>query len=158
MEKPADHVSSPPPTTYIQADASTFKELVQKLTGTPRGGSALNKLHPNPTVTRRSPFKLQDRRKHSVRDLEIIKLAVESTGNSPGKTRSNTLNSPAMEGPMTPLGCDSVVCDRVGTESPPSEEERAIAEKGFYLHASPGKAEPPVLLTLFPLTSPKHEY
>ncbi|KAK4388996.1 VQ motif-containing protein 4 [Sesamum angolense] len=157
MEQPAD-VSSPPPTTYIQADVGTFKDLVQKLTGAPCGGSSL-KLRPKPTVARRSPFKLQDRRKHSVRDLEIIKLSVKSTGNSPGKTRSKTLNSPPVESPTTPLGCDAMVCHRVGTESPPSEEERAIAEKGFYLHASPGKAaEPPVLLTLFPLTSPKHEY
>ncbi|KAL0312166.1 UNVERIFIED_CONTAM: VQ motif-containing protein 11 [Sesamum radiatum] len=157
MEKPANF-SSPPPTTYIQADAATFKDLVQKLTGAPCGGSAL-KLRPKPAVTRRLPFKLQDRRKHSVRDLEIIKLSAKSTGKySPGKTRSNTLNSPPVESPTTPLGCDVMVCHRVGMESPPSEEERAIAEKGFYLHASPGKAEPPVLLTLFPLTSPKHEY
>ncbi|KAL2236894.1 VQ motif-containing protein 31-like [Sesamum indicum] len=156
MEKHAD-VSSPPPTTYVQADAVTFKDLVQKLTGAPCGGSAL-KLRSKLADTRRSPYKLQDRRKHSVRDLEMIKLSVKPTGNSPGKTRSNTLNSPPVESPTTPLGCDGMVCRRVGTESPLSEEERAIAEKRFYLHASPGKVEPPVLLTLFPLTSPKHEY
>ncbi|KAI3472944.1 hypothetical protein Pfo_028000 [Paulownia fortunei] len=141
MEKQAV-IPSQTPTTFIQADATTFKDLVQKLTGAPSGSA--HKLRPKATVSRRSPFKLQERRMHSVRDLEIIKLAMKSTGNSPGKTRSNALSSP-VKGPTTPLGCDS--------------EERAIAEKGFYLHASPQKAEPPVLLTLFPLTSPspKHE-
>ncbi|KAI3473009.1 hypothetical protein Pfo_030092 [Paulownia fortunei] len=155
MEKQAV-IPSQTPTTFIQADATTFKDLVQKLTGAPSGSA--HKLRPKATVSRRSPFKLQERRMHSVRDLEIIKLAMKSTGNSPGKTRSNALSSP-VKGPTTPLGCDSVFCERGGTESPPSEEERAIAEKGFYLHASPQKAEPPVLLTLFPLTSPspKHE-
>ena len=38
------------------------------------------------------------------------------------------------------------------------EEERAIAEKGFYLHPSPGSnnGDPPKLLPLFPLHSPKN--
>ncbi|CAN0853054.1 VQ motif-containing protein 4 [Linum grandiflorum] len=39
------------------------------------------------------------------------------------------------------------------------EEEQAIKEKGFYLHASPAttprEAEPPRLLPLFPVTSPR---
>lgn len=125
------------PAAYIQADAATFKDLVQKLTGAP-GGAARN-LRPKATM----PFKLQERRKQSLGDLEIIKLGARSAGNSPVK------------GPMTPLGCESVVWERVRTESPPSEEERAIAEKGFYFHASPAKAEPPALLTLFPLTPQK---
>ncbi|PIN12311.1 hypothetical protein CDL12_15074 [Handroanthus impetiginosus] len=136
-------------TVVIQADATIFKDLVQKLTG-PLDGSA-HKPRRRATVPRRSPFKLQERRQHSVRDLEIIKHGVmKSTGSS---TRSNGLSS-SVNGPATPVGCDA---ERVGTESPLSEEERAIAEKGFYLHASPVKAEPPVLLTLFPLTSPKLE-
>ncbi|CAN1807226.1 VQ motif-containing protein 4 [Linum perenne] len=40
-----------------------------------------------------------------------------------------------------------------------AEEEKAIKEKGFYLHASPAttprEAEPPLLLPLFPVTSPR---
>ncbi|KAG8375397.1 hypothetical protein BUALT_Bualt10G0095900 [Buddleja alternifolia] len=123
--------------TFIQADAATFREVVQKLTGAPQ------RLRPMSTaITKRSPsFKLQERRKHAVRDLEIIKLAA--------------VNSSPVESPATPMGGDSV---RAGTESPvplSDEEEmiRDISEKGFYLHASPPwKAEerPPVLLT-FPL-------
>ncbi|KAL7122337.1 hypothetical protein ACP275_01G039500 [Erythranthe tilingii] len=152
MEKQALIVPPPaaPTTNYIQASSATFKDLVQKLTGGAPGVSA-QKLRPKTAVSRRSPFKLQDRRKYSVGDIEIIKQRVGSTGK---KTRS----PPVLKGPTTPLGRESVFRDRVGTESPPpSEEERAIAEKGFYLHASPGKAEIPVLLTLFPLTSPNHE-
>lgn len=80
-------------------------------------------------------------------DLEIIKPGLRSSGK----------RSP-VKGPMTPRGCESVGRERVGTESPTSEEERAIAENGFYLHASPAKAEPPVLLTLFPLTPKKQEH
>ncbi|GMN54508.1 hypothetical protein TIFTF001_023640 [Ficus carica] len=51
--------------------------------------------------------------------------------------------------PVTPLSND------VSSTSSSEEEERAIAEKGFYLHPSPRDAEPPQLLTLFPLTSPR---
>ncbi|KAL8063606.1 hypothetical protein ABFX02_01G037500 [Erythranthe guttata] len=154
MEKQALIVPPPaaPTTKYIKASSATFKDLVQKLTGGAPGVSA-QKLRPKTAASRRSPFKLQDRRKYSVGDIEIIKQRVGSTGK---KTRS----PPVLKGPTTPLGRESVFRDRVGTESPPppsSEEERAIAEKGFYLHASPGKAEIPVLLTLFPLTSPNHE-
>ncbi|CAN1280847.1 VQ motif-containing protein 4 [Linum perenne] len=40
-----------------------------------------------------------------------------------------------------------------------ADEEKAIKEKGFYLHASPAttprEAEPPRLLPLFPVTSPR---
>lgn len=43
--------------------------------------------------------------------------------------------------------------------SPMEEEERAIAEKGYYLHPSPLStprgAEPPELLPLFPVQSPE---
>ncbi|KAH6760735.1 hypothetical protein C2S52_008606 [Perilla frutescens var. hirtella] len=119
------------PAAFIQADAATFKDLVQKLTGPPAGST--HKLRPKSAM----PFKLRERRKQSLSDLEII---AKSPGNSP------------VNAPITPLGCESVVWDRVSTESPPSVEEKAIAEKGFYLHASPAKAGPPVLLTLFPLT------
>ncbi|KAI8032820.1 VQ motif-containing protein 4 [Camellia lanceoleosa] len=46
----------------------------------------------------------------------------------------------------------------IGTSS--SEEEKAIAEKGFYLHplprtTTPRGSEPPQLLPLFPVTLPR---
>lgn len=128
------------PAAYIQADTASFKDLVQKLTGAT--GGAAHKLRPKASV----PFKLQDRRKVALGDLEIVKLGRRSSGKSPVK------------GPLTPLGCDSAASERVGTESRLSEEERGIMEKGFYLHASPAKAAPPALLTLFPLTPQNQEY
>ncbi|KAG6387893.1 hypothetical protein SASPL_153088 [Salvia splendens] len=108
---------------FIQADAATFKELVQRLTGAAPGGGA-HKLRPNAAVQ----FKLQERRKQSLGDLEIIKAGTRSAG-----------NSPAVKGPVTPFGAEA---ERIRTESPLSEEERDV----------PAKAAAPVLLTLFPLT------
>ncbi|KAL7165915.1 hypothetical protein ACSBR2_036729 [Camellia fascicularis] len=152
--------SSPTPTTFVQADTTTFRELVQKLTGAT--GDPADKLpvtfptrlssRPyNPidaTGIRRSPFKLQERR-HTMRKLEI-KLGLTSLRNS---------SSPTIQSPVTPLGCDAVFSAVAGSGGVDSPEERAIAEKGFYLHPSPlstpRKSEPPELLTLFPLTSPR---
>ncbi|KAA8521732.1 hypothetical protein F0562_012405 [Nyssa sinensis] len=152
MEKHSNAIMAPPsltPTTFVQADTTTFRELVQKLTGA--SGDPADKLPvtlagrlssktTNPvdaTGIRRSSFKLQERR-NTMRKLEI----------KPGPTSRRNL-------PLT----------RVGAESPSSpavsEEEKAIAERGFYLHPSPlstpRKSEPPELLTLFPLTSPRQQ-
>ncbi|XP_059658280.1 VQ motif-containing protein 31-like [Cornus florida] len=171
--------SSPAPTTFVQADTTTFRELVQKLTGA--SGDSADKLpvtlparlssKPSNSVDatgiRRSPFKLQDRRP-SMRKLEI-KLGLTSLRNSPPPShhspRQTHLVASPIQSPVTPLGCDTVFSARVGAESPSSpavlEEEKAIAEKGFYLHPSPlstpMKSEPPELLTLFPLTSPRQQ-
>lgn len=62
--------------------------------------------------------------------------------------------------PVTPLNEDpfdkSSSSPSLGNSS---EEERAIAEKGFYLHPSPRTATPrdsqPQLLPLFPVVSPR---
>lgn len=123
--------SSPTQTTFVQADTVTFRDLVQKLTG-----SAPTKLPSDAnTAVRRSPFKLHDRRMHTItRKLEI---------------QLGLTNSP-IQSPITPLRSDSVF-------SANSPGEEAIAENRFYLHPSPlstpRASEPPELLTLFPLTS-----
>lgn len=162
--------SSTESTTFFQADKATFRELVQKLTGANpdgtkkppviRNNSNLTKNHGQVDCTgvRRSPFKLQERRQQNMRKLEI-KLGLKSVGESVSVPNSPGCYCPPtpVHSPMTPLCRDSVFAARVGTESPPSEEEKAIAKKGFYLHPSPRKSEPPELLTLFPLTSPKQE-
>ncbi|EEF46845.1 conserved hypothetical protein [Ricinus communis] len=156
------------PTTFVQADANTFRDLVQKLTGST--GNSSEKLpitlptrlssklsHPvDTTGPRRSPFKLQERR-HTIRKLEI-KLGLTSS-HKPHRV-SSTIPSP-----VTPLSSESLFFRSPGTDqssSPSSpavsEEDKAIAEKGFYLHPSPlttpRGGEPPELLTLFPLSSP----
>ncbi|XP_072991762.1 VQ motif-containing protein 11-like [Typha latifolia] len=127
------------PTTYVQAEAHTFRDLVQRLTG----AAAVESRHPpfpSPAAVapRRQAFKLQDRRGPTLRNLDIHH---RSAGKSP------------IPSPVTPLGSEPLF-------SPPaaSEEERAIAEKGFYLHPSPrSAAAPPELLPLFPLCSPKQK-
>jgi hypothetical protein len=54
--------------------------------------------------------------------------------------------------PVTPLSPSLVSpADAVNA----MEEEKVIAEKGFYLHPSPRGADPPRLLPLFPVTSPR---
>ncbi|KAA8525649.1 hypothetical protein F0562_007469 [Nyssa sinensis] len=167
---------SPSPTTFVQADTTTFRELVQKLTGA--SGDSADKLpvtlpakfsskptnSVDATAIRRSPFKLQERR-HTMRKLEI-KLGLTSLRNSPPShhsPRQAQLVLSPIQSPVTPLGWDTVFSARIGADSPSSpavlEEEKAIADKGFYLHPSPlstpRKSEPPALLTLFPLSSPR---
>ncbi|OMO61563.1 VQ motif-containing protein [Corchorus capsularis] len=177
--------STQSPTTFVQADANTFRDLVQKLTGfssdnsdqklpvTLPGGKHSSKPTSLPvsdptTAPRRSPFKLQERRQHTMRKLEI-KLGLTTLRNpSPNSTHccqlARRVESP-IPSPVTPLGVEPLFYSSSGTVSPSSpvvpEEEKAIAEKGFYLHPSPLNTprgtEPPELLTLFPLTSPSQE-
>ncbi|XP_077216253.1 VQ motif-containing protein 31-like [Tasmannia lanceolata] len=166
--------SSTPPTTFVQADTHTFRDLVQKLTGatddTPEKmpitmPARLSSSRSTPDVgPRRSPFKLHERRQ-SMRKLEI-KLGLTSLRNStPFSPRSHLIISP-IPSPVTPLGSDTLFSGGQfsvsGSESSSpavSEEEKAIAEKGFYLHPSPLSTprgtDPPELLPLFPLCSPK---
>lgn len=176
---PISTVGSPaPPTTFVQADAHSFRDLVQKLTGA--GDDTVEKLpvtvparysarSPNcgggdVGGPRRTSFKLQERR-HSMRKLEI-KLGLTSLRGGLLSPRSQPLISP-IASPVTPLGSDPLFSGQFsasGGDSPMSspavsEEERAIAGKGFYLHPSPLSTprghEPPELLPLFPLRSPK---
>lgn len=151
----------PVATTFVRAEPNNFRELVQKLTGapedspeklpvtTPARPSSKTWTPGEPTGVRRSPFKLQERR-HTMRKLEI-QLGLTSIRNS--TSRMLRLSSP-IPSPVTPLRGDSPL-----SSSSSSEEEKAIAEKGFYLHPSPLNtprgSDPPELLTLFPLTSPK---
>jgi len=58
---------------------------------------------------------------------------------------------------VTPLTGDPFNRSPASTSSSSEEAERAaIAERRFFLHPSPrGGAEPPRLLPLFPVTSPR---
>ncbi|KAJ9167632.1 hypothetical protein P3X46_019249 [Hevea brasiliensis] len=177
MERHMNAISSSPtsPTTFVQADANTFRDLVQKLTGLTSSDSEKlpvtlparlsSKLsHPvDPTGPRCSPFKLQERRQ-AMRKLEI-KLGLTSRRNSPTHFSPHQTHhrlDSLIPSPVTPLSSESLFFRSPGTESPSSptvsEEEKAITEKGFYLHPSPlttpSGSEPPELLSLFPLSSP----
>ncbi|XP_022732348.1 VQ motif-containing protein 31-like [Durio zibethinus] len=185
MEKHLNTIASsspatkPTPTTFVQADANTFRDLVQKLTGFASDTEKLPITLPgrissktslpggDPTGLRRPPFKLQERRQHTMRKLEI-KLGLTTLRNSPSHcvspSQARLLDSP-IPSPVTPLRSESLFYSSSGNVSPSSpvvsEEEKAIAEKGFYLHPSPLNTprgtQPPELLTLFPLSSPSQE-
>ncbi|KAL4303795.1 hypothetical protein GQ457_10G003020 [Hibiscus cannabinus] len=177
--------SSPPTsTTFIQADANTFRDLVQKLTGFTRDTDKLpGNLSSKPSVPfpggdsktpRRPPFKLQERRQQQQRQHPMRKLEIElglgsnsSTSQCCSLGQVHLLDTPSPVTPQSPLlPYESLFYSCSGTVSPSSpvvlvsEEEKAITEKGFYLHPSPLNTpgargtQPPELLTLFPLTSP----
>ncbi|XP_009764812.1 VQ motif-containing protein 11-like [Nicotiana tabacum] len=130
-------------TTFVQADPSNFRSVVQKLTGAASASRhpVVGKSNSGEKGPRRSTFKLHERR-HSARKLENILT---------GTNRQMVL----MASPVSPLE----MLTRGSPKSPMEElQERAIAEKGFYLHPSllstPRGTEPPELLPLFPLQSP----
>ncbi|GMJ07776.1 MPK3/6-targeted VQP 3 [Hibiscus trionum] len=179
MEKHLNAIhSSSTPTTFVEADANTFKDMVQKLTGFTSGTQKLpvnlpGRVSPkasshggdHPTGPRRPPFKLQERRQqHSMRKLDI-ELGLTTLRNSSSHCVS-VCQDRRLESPVTPLGSsESLFYSSSGTVSPSSpavsEEEKTIAEKGFYLHPStlntPRGSRSPELLTLFPLSSPCQE-
>lgn len=198
---------NPYPTTFVQADTSTFKQVVQMLTGS--GSSETAKIaadpphpHPHPnklssssssssippiksTGQKKQGFKLYERR-NSLKNGFIISplipaspAASATVGFSPRNRQAEILSPSILDfpslvlSPVTPLNEDPFYNNNNNnyynsSSSSPSmagansseEEEKAIAEKKFYLHPSPRTAtprnsEPPQLLPLFPVTSPR---
>lgn len=178
---------NPYPTTFVQADTSSFKQVVQMLTGSAEtaaaaASSATTSKGPiappaKPPGPKKPAFKLYERR-NSLKNLKITSpliptfFACNSNPNSPvGATafsprKQPEILSPSMLdfpslvlSPVTPLIPDPFNrSPHPGSEAAKLAEDRAIAEKGFYLHPSPRTtprdAEPPRLLPLFPVTSP----
>lgn len=161
---------SPCPPTFVQAEPSTFKQVVQMLTGfSPPARCKANtgghhSIPPLKTAVPKKPgqprFRLYERRS-SLKKLSLKPLvpfpAQSSLGFSPRKPKilsPSLLHFPSLSlSPVTPLLPDPF-------SHPPAldvnAEERAIKEKGFFLHRSPrGSATSPQprLLPLFPLTS-----
>ncbi|KAL7186292.1 hypothetical protein ACSBR2_028105 [Camellia fascicularis] len=166
--------SNPYPTTFVQADTTTFKKVVQMLTGSsetakqaskpssdPPPQSSKNYIPPIKTGQKKQGFKLYERRN----SLKMISPLIQSSGfliGNPEILSPSILDFPSLVlSPVTPLIEDpfNKSCSpSIGSSS--SEEEKAIAEKGFYLHPSPRTttprgSEPPQLLPLFPVTSPR---
>ncbi|MCL7041483.1 hypothetical protein MKW94_028774 [Papaver nudicaule] len=179
-------------TTFVQADPSTFRAVVQKLTGvtenplfeklpvtthsnlpSPRSSSAAARSN----GSRNSSFKLHERRQYhnnTMRKLEIGTGFVHHQGFSTSNALVNYhKNQFRSSSPCCFNGGDQkknmVLMSPVSTldhhffpsprtpRSPQEEEEKAISEKGFYLHPSPRSktSSNPQLLPLFPLTSPR---
>ncbi|XP_022777119.1 VQ motif-containing protein 11-like [Durio zibethinus] len=172
MHHPTDPVSTN--TTFVQADPSTFRTIVQQLTGASDDPSSpkLPLTHPaRPAAAsdigpKKPVFKLHERRR------AMKKLEIKLNNNNIGKNEYPSdfffvrKRGSFLVSPVSTLDFWS----RGGSESTRSlveeEEEKAIAEKGFYLHPSPlntprAGAEPE-LLPLFPLHTPKesseHDY
>ncbi|XP_010272422.1 PREDICTED: VQ motif-containing protein 4 [Nelumbo nucifera] len=166
------------PTTFIQADTSSFKQVVQMLTGSSEtvkqaskatvDPSSKSAIPPIKTGPKKQGFKLYERR-NSLKNLKISPLMpglVQNSGFSPRKPEilsPSMLDFPSLVlSPVTPLIPDpfnrSPTPCAGNSISTSSEEEKAIAEKGFYLHPSPittPRDSTPQLLPLFPVTSPK---
>ncbi|KAK9130299.1 hypothetical protein Sjap_010786 [Stephania japonica] len=143
IQTPNSHslINSIPSTTFVQADAHAFRDLVQRLTGADENSPARPL---SAGASDRGGVAVGPRRSASfkrINKLEITKFGLRKA-------------PPSSPSPVTPLASESVFSSAAAAAE---EEERVIAEKGFYLHPSPKGAEPPQLLPLFPLTSPKQE-
>ncbi|QCD84365.1 VQ motif-containing protein 4-like [Vigna unguiculata] len=168
--------ANPYPTTFVQADSSSFKQVVQMLTGsseTAKQASSASASKANseaaarphshiPPMKKQSGFKLYERR-NTLKNLNINPLLPVFSNTVSGFSPRNTevlspsiLDFPALVlSPVTPLIPDPFHRSRsIDTQA----EDKAIQEKGFFLHPSPAStprdAEPPRLLPLFPTTSP----
>ncbi|XP_027342159.1 VQ motif-containing protein 4-like [Abrus precatorius] len=171
--------SNPYPTTFVQADTSTFKQVVQMLTGsseTTKQAPSQDPVPPQPsrnfnippikTPPKKQGFKLYERRNSLKNSLMLNTLMPNfaqnsAAGFSPRKPEilsPSLLDFPSLAlSPVTPLNDDPFdkTSPSLGNSS---EEEKAIAEKGFYLHPSPmttPRDSEPQLLPLFPVTSPR---
>ncbi|CAL0309337.1 unnamed protein product [Lupinus luteus] len=162
--------TNPYPTTFVQADTSSFKQVVQMLTGssetakqvssssspsTTRTGNLIHHNIPYPQINKnQTGFKLYERRK----SLNHLKINPLNPVYSPRKSEilsPSVLDLPSLIlSPVTPLMPDPFDPTRLISEA----EEKAIKEKGFFLHPSPRPPTPrdaePRLLPLFPTTSP----
>ncbi|KAK1274925.1 hypothetical protein QJS04_geneDACA012868 [Acorus gramineus] len=172
--------SNPYPTTFIQADTSSFKQVVQMLTGSSESikhskPSDQPPKNPIPTGPKKPSFKLYERRNSLKNGFKLSPLVPGASGPvgsfSPRKCQPPEILSPSILdfpslvlSPVTPLVSDPFNRSPPLTGGTPTAtiaaaqlaEERAIAEKGYYLHPSPrGSEPPPRLLPLFPVTSPR---
>ncbi|CAF1866840.1 VQ motif-containing protein 4-like [Brassica napus] len=165
LTRPVTSMSEP--TTFFQTDASSFKQVVQMLTGSSkkpnpthkpeqRYSIPLVKAVPNKKQSSSSlGFRLYERR-NSKKHLKIHPVH----SGLPENLSPSILDFPSLVlSPDTPL--IRVPFYRTGSlsKSPSSDaEERAMKEKGFYFHPSPSttpRVLEPRLLPLFPLTSPR---
>lgn len=140
-----------PNTIFVQADPSNFRNIVHKLTGAPPELSAVSAAQQKLPLTPKKPaFKLHERRKTSK------KMELKINNDSFSHFHRGFLVSPVSH--FDPFWARvSPHSAREEHHAPPdNEEQKAIAEKGFYFLPSPRSgAEPaPELLPLFPLSSP----
>ncbi|KAL9659365.1 hypothetical protein QQ045_024171 [Rhodiola kirilowii] len=182
--------SSPYPTTFVQADTTSFKQVVQMLTGSPgtpnqpppKSAStnssftfSKSSIPPIRNPQKKQPSsKLYERRNQLRNNNLMINTLVSGAGknnNSLSPRHHQEILSPSMLdfprlvlSPVTPLMEDifnnankSSTTPSTANSNTSEEEDKAIAEKGFYFHPSPRtsttpKGAEPQLLSLFPVT------
>ncbi|KAL7582565.1 hypothetical protein Lser_V15G41627 [Lactuca serriola] len=149
-------------TTFVQADTTSFKKVVQMLTGssetvkqstttTRPDLAARNPIPAMKTGPDKKPSKLYERRS-SLKNFKINPLAPGFTNDKGFSGSSRNPNAPEIMSPslldfpslvlspVTPLLSDPFNRSPTNDCSPNLDveaEENAIAEKGFYLHPSP---------------------
>ncbi|RWW31515.1 hypothetical protein GW17_00003857 [Ensete ventricosum] len=163
MEKAAPR-SPAPATTFVRADAATFKELVQRLTAGPQIDDA-HKHHPAPSSSSSSSsshkmklpgLKRQHEQRRGVPRRRFTALRPRPLSLPASPAATSPAMSPAVASPSTSFArlhiCEEGG-DRVQVDLNEAEAQ-AIKERKFYLHPSPRprNAEAPELLPLFPLS------
>ncbi|XP_060189540.1 VQ motif-containing protein 4-like [Lycium barbarum] len=177
--------TNPYPTTFVQADTNSFKQVVQMLTGSSEtakqasvsdlssssnSNSTKSSIPPVRTAPKKPGFKLYERRNSLKNGLRISPLipgihahnssSSFSPRNKPEILSPSILDFPSLAlSPVTPLNEDTFSKSSSPlTTNNVSEEDKAIAEKKFYLHPSPRRTprdNEPQLLPLFPVSSPR---
>ncbi|KAJ4909012.1 VQ motif-containing protein 11 [Raphanus sativus] len=152
-----NHHSQPPSyatdpnTMFVQADPSSFRNIVQKLTGAPpelsSSSSSSTAQHKLPLTPKRQAFKLHERRQSS-KKMEL-KINNNVANDSLGQFHRGFLVSPVSH--LDPFWSPHSARENHHA-TPGEEEQKAIAEKGFYFLPSPrsGDEPAPELLPLFP--------
>ncbi|KAI3818729.1 hypothetical protein L1987_12545 [Smallanthus sonchifolius] len=174
---PRSDPNHPYPTTFVQADTTSFKKVVQMLTGSSEtakhaaASPVRNPIPPMKTGPNKKPSKLYERR-NSMKNFKISPLIpgfVNGFSDSPRRPGTPEILSPGILNfpslvisPVTPLVPDLFIKSPVTGDTPNlnvEAEDKAIAKKGFYLHPSPAstprRESEPRLLPLFPVTSPR---
>ncbi|XP_059650559.1 VQ motif-containing protein 31 [Cornus florida] len=166
---------SKPVTTFVEADSTNFRDVVQRLTGQSISNVANEGLSSAQRIGKRPKPKLHERRQLYLESkLEIFKPLIThhqfikpSTIILQQPPISSTSNPPNTEWQsLSPSFSSLPGLKQSRRESTllfsddlnAAEEENAIKERRFYLHPSP-RSKPvghiePELLTLFPLKSP----
>ncbi|EPS57710.1 hypothetical protein M569_17107 [Genlisea aurea] len=155
-------LSGPHRTTFVRADSASFKEVVQMLTGSDAscGGGRRREVAASKLYERRNALRGElkvstARPGHWVGSPGGVAAATEALSPSVLDFLSLTLS------PVSPLAFGSAAAAANGGDLDMEAEEKAIREKGFYLHPSPANTPRESelrLLPLFPVTSPRADY
>ncbi|MED6151539.1 hypothetical protein PIB30_083464 [Stylosanthes scabra] len=153
---------NPNPTTFVQADRNNFKHVVQMLTGCHDTAKHHHippmKTIPNKKQHHQSGFKLYERRNH----LNLNPLLPTPPPNHHHHHHEllspSILDFPALVlSPVTPLIPDPFARSSSAATPTPlldkDAEDKAIKDKGYFLHPSPAttpREAQPRLLPLFP--------